>query len=238
MLERWIKNQGGLADPELLIAMAHALLADPAIPALTRQLWSPKLLAAMAWVSSEVAKNRADGRIPIIIEEKKTISTGEIELTGKPDRIDRLTDGRVVIVDYKSGSTQPNSKARMGGYALQLGLLGHMAQQGAFDGVALEPSGMEYWMLGKKGKQLGLYGGIDVPQGKKNNPQLAALKPETFPDFAAQRLAQVAQRWLLGNAAFTAKIRPQFSVNSDYDHLMRYLEWYGRTAPDDERVGQ
>ncbi len=229
ILEKWTKHDDG--DVQRLMERANRLLMDPAIPGITRALWGPKVRAALSWVADQMAANAQDGRISMIVEEKKTATTVGIKLTGKPDRIDRMADGRVAIVDYKSGSAQPSAAARADGFALQLGLLAHMAKIGAFDDVPYMAGSLEYWLLGKRDKKsLGAFGGIDKPYGnKQTNDRYAHLSPENFPDFAASRLAEVAERYLLGTAPFKAKIRPQFSKNSDYDQLMRYLEWFGRT---------
>jgi ATP-dependent helicase/nuclease subunit B len=233
LLENWVQ----LADYNIksLIASTNAFLQDPAIPAQLRQLWGPKLRSAMQWAAITTQGNRAEGRVPLIIEVKKTIDTAGIKLTGKPDRIDRLADGRIAIVDYKTGSSQPKAGAREHGFALQLGLLAHMARAGAFSEQELIAETLEYWLLGAKGKDLGSFGTIDHPYGKtfhkngKVEAKYSHMIPDNFADFAAQRLTEVAQRWLLGDAPFVAKVRPQYAVNSDYDHLMRYLEWYGRS---------
>ena len=63
-------------------------------------------------------------------------STGEAEfdgvtLHGKADRIDRLADGSLAIVDYKTGKA-PAQKAVEAGFALQLGLLGLIARGWGF----------------------------------------------------------------------------------------------------------
>ncbi len=229
ILEHWTKSDGG--DVQRLMDRANHLLNDPAIPALTRALWGPKMRSALLWVADQMAENAVDGRVYLIVEDKKTVKTAGINLTGKPDRIDRMDDGRVVIVDYKSGSSQPSATARADGFALQLGLLAHMAKIGAFKDLPLQADALEYWLLGKRnGKTLGAFGAIEMPYGKKDTKgRYTNLTPDNFPDFAANRLAEVANKYLLGTAPFAAKIRPQFSKNSDYDQLMRYLEWFGRT---------
>ena len=59
---------------------------------------------------------------------------------GKADRIDRLADGGLAIVDYKTGKA-PAQKAVDAGFALQLGLLGLIARAGGFEGVDGDAAG-------------------------------------------------------------------------------------------------
>ena len=55
-------------------------------------------------------------------EEFGEAEVAGVTLYGKVDRIDRLADGRLAIVDYKTGKA-PRPKAVAEGFALQLGLL-------------------------------------------------------------------------------------------------------------------
>jgi RecB family exonuclease len=82
-----------------------------------------------------------------------------VKVKGRADRIDRLADGSLVIVDYKTGAP-PTKPQVIAGYALQLGLLGLIAQHGRFadkDGghvVTGNPTRFEYWSLGKAAKEV------------------------------------------------------------------------------------
>ena len=51
-------------------------------------------------------------------------------LTGKPDRIDRLDDGRLLLIDYKTGD--PPTPKQQAHFDKQLLLLAAMAEAGGF----------------------------------------------------------------------------------------------------------
>tara|TARA_Y100001936_G_scaffold243230_1_gene281759 strand:- start:8582 stop:11311 length:2730 start_codon:yes stop_codon:yes gene_type:complete len=55
------------------------------------------------WLFEE--KKRSDFRV-IAIEDKRTISLGGLFLTVRLDRVDMLNDGRLIIIDYKTGNVE------------------------------------------------------------------------------------------------------------------------------------
>jgi ATP-dependent helicase/nuclease subunit B len=219
LLDLWQKEDGCAAGR--LVARIKTAFAQAPIHPVVRNLWQPRFEEAAAEFEALVAKDRAEGREPIASEIKGTAQLSGIMLTGKPDRIDRLADGTLAIIDYKTGG--PPNAARVGaGYAVQLGLLGWLAEAGAFDGVEGAASTFEYWSQGRA-KSGAPYGYRASPTGKKDNHFAAE-------DMVAKTVAQfeaAAAKWLTGDAPFTAKERPEFTF-AEFDHLMRYDEWVGR----------
>ena len=72
-------------------------------------------------------------------------------LHGRADRIDRLPDGTLAVIDYKTG--KPPSGAQVEeGFALQLGTLGLMVERGAFEGVAGTPDAVRILVAGASDK--------------------------------------------------------------------------------------
>jgi ATP-dependent helicase/nuclease subunit B len=142
------------------------------------------------------------------------------------DRIDRLADGGLAIIDYKTG--KPPGRAQVAaGYAMQLGLLGLIAERGGFRGKdGAEYRGVarlfEYWsMAAAKGK----LGHVASPAGVKNG---VGVEPDDFVAHALHVLEGAAAKWLTGDEPFTAKLHPEHAPYGDYDQLMRLEEWYGR----------
>ena len=214
VLEHWLAEDD--CDPDRLLDRARALLAGETIHPMLRALWSPRLMEAIAWVAGEERANRAEGRRPLAAEAKGKAEFDGILLDGRADRIDRLADGGLAIIDYKTGKA-PAQKAVDAGFALQLGLLGLIARAGGFGDFTGEPKRHEYWSLARHGAAF----------GRRTSPDKEMGAAE-FLAHAEANFRDAAEKWLLGTEPFTAKLNPAFAPYGDYDQLMRLEEWYGR----------
>jgi ATP-dependent helicase/nuclease subunit B len=217
VLEEWLADDD--CDPETLLPRAQALLRDEALHPMLRALWQPRLLEAIEWIAEQERHNRGAGRKPLAAETEGEAEIGGIKLYGKADRIDRLADGSLAIIDYKTGKP-PSKKAVAEGFALQLGLLGLIAQAGGFEQVAGTPAAHEYWSLAKKAAR-DSFGFVDAPDDGD---------PGAFLERARSSFTEAAARWLTGEEPFTAKLNAAYAPYGDYDELMRLEEWYGREA--------
>jgi ATP-dependent helicase/nuclease subunit B len=213
VLEQWLAEDD--CDPDLLLPRARQLLAGEAIHPMLRALWQPRLLEAIEWVAAEVRKDADAGRKPLAAERKGEAKIGDVTLHGTADRIDRLPDGGLGIVDYKTGKA-PSAKAVEAGFALQLGLLGLIGHAGGFGDISGLPGAHEYWSLAK---DRDTFGKRTVMDGKAGSADFLAQAQGAF--------AAVAADYLLGDKPFTAKLHPAFAPYGDYDQLMRLEEWYG-----------
>ena len=220
VLDTWAREDG--YHPEALRGRIISKLAEPDKHPLLRSLWQPRLIEAADFIASRVAQAKLAGRVPIVSEVRGRAEIAGITLTGRVDRIDRADDGSLVIIDYKTGAAPPAARIEAG-YALQLGLMGYLAEQGAFKGADGIAGGFEYWLLSKdqKTRSFGKVRGAVGGRGSSFDP--ADLTSAAYDHFAA-----AAARWLHGDAPFTAKLHPQYSPYADYDQLMRYEEWRGR----------
>ena len=217
VFEQWMLQDQ--CDPAKLLPRAEAMLRDMAAHPVMQALWEPRLTEALRWAGEQMAQAAAEGRTPIAAEIEGRIELAGIELKGKVDRIDRLADGSLAIVDYKTG--KPPSTAQVhAGYAMQLGLLGLIAEQDGFAEVRGTPLTFEYWSLAK---YKDAFGQIKSPVGGKSG-----ILPDDFTTHAAGVLTMAVKRWLTGGEPFTAKIAPEYAPYADYDQLMRFDEWYGR----------
>ena len=228
VLEQWAKHDH--LDPDRLTERARAMLSAISAHPLTRILWEPRLLQAIDWVKAEMQNCIADGRRPVVLEGRGQADILGVVVHGKADRIDRDREGRLIIIDYKTGQP-PSNKAMAEGYALQLGLLGLIAAEGGFDAINPDQQakvsgvagGFEYWSLAKEPKSRE-FGFVTRPTEVKSNPlTLGSMIPT-----ARGHLEDAINAWILGDAPFTAKLHPDYAPYTDYDHLMRKDEWYGR----------
>ncbi|MGB7372804.1 PD-(D/E)XK nuclease family protein [Pontixanthobacter sp.] len=217
ILQRWHETGGNIA------AIADDVLRQINAHPLMRALWQPRLMRALEWVQNSIAA--ADGRTPALIEEWGRLTVKGVEIFGKADRIDRLPDGRLAIIDYKTGRP-PSAKEVAAGYALQLGTIGLMAERGGFEKLQGQVSAFEYWSLGKSDKSDSGFGYVSSPVKTANNK--SKLDPEDFLPMAEKYLHDALDAWILGAAPFTARANPDAKVYNTYDQLMRLDEWMGR----------
>ena len=214
VLEDWLRFDD--CDPEKLVVRARALLSTETIHPMLRALWQPRLMEAIRWIEERESENRASGRRPAAAEKRGEARIDEVLLYGKADRIDRLADGSLAIVDYKTGKA-PSQTAVDKGFSLQLGLLGLIAEAGGFEGISGHPTAHEYWSLSKYRDQFGRCVRPDKKMGA-----------EEFLEHASRNFASVARDYLTGDRPFEAKVHPAYAPYGDYDQLMRLEEWYGR----------
>ena len=114
VLEAWLKQDD--CDPATLVERARRLVGDEAIHPMLRALWQPRLIEAVQWIADQVEADRADGRKPLAAELMGRAQIAGVELYGKVDRIDRMADGSLAIIDYKTGQA-PSPKAVAAGFA-------------------------------------------------------------------------------------------------------------------------
>ncbi|WP_142849049.1 double-strand break repair protein AddB [Telmatospirillum sp. J64-1] len=133
-------------------------------------------------------------------------------LTAKADRIDRMKDGSLTIIDYKTGAV-PSKKEVAAGYAPQLPLEAAIAQAGGFRDIPAAPvSQLLYWRL--RGNEAG---GEESSAGD----DCAKLVQE-----ALDGLRGLVQVFDNPDTPYEARPHPDRAPRySDYGHLARVKEW-------------
>ena len=198
-----------------LIARGEAafagLRARPAIFA----FWWPRFTRVAQWfVACEDARRATLERAVAEVRGALTIDAAGRPFTvhARADRVDRLADGAIAIVDYKTGAP-PSKKEVEAGFAPQLPLEAAIARNGGFEGVAAaEVASLEYWRLN---------GG--EPAGRVSS---AGDDPATLADQALAGLARLAARFADPATGYESRPRPDKAPKySDYEHLARVLEW-------------
>jgi len=137
---------------------------------------------------------------------------GAFQLTAVADRIDRSIDGKLRIIDYKTGAA-PSAREVKAGFAPQLPLEAYIAgEEGFGDLSSAAVESLEYWRL--RGS---------VPAGEVINigDDAAALADEAKEGLLA--LIKVFDR---EETPYEARPRPdQAPRYSYYEHLARVREW-------------
>ena len=217
ILEEWHKQGGDL------LPIAQAELAKMSAHPLVRGLWWPRLVAALGWVEQEIARLEGEGRAVALSEARGEILYKGVRIHGRADRIDRMPDGTLAVVDYKTGIPPSGSMVEKG-FALQLGLIGLIAEEGGFRDAAGKASGFEYWSLARnKDKGFG-YRDEPILEGRKRS----GIPREDFIPETRRYLQDAIDRWINGSEPFTARLNPDLAGYADYDQLMRLDEWQGR----------
>jgi ATP-dependent helicase/nuclease subunit B len=217
------------------VPIAERALAQMSAHPLMRALWQPRLIDALLWIEEEQATLAGQGREVVAFERWGAMTVRGVGIKGRADRIDRLPDGTLAIVDYKTGAP-PKGRMVAKGFALQLGVIGLMAEYGAIDGVSGTPRYFEYWSLSKKAGN-DHFGWRDEPilDGRKRS----GVPRDEFLAITRAYLDEALDKWILGSDPFTARLNPDLPGYAEYDQLMRLDEWQGRDGhdPDPDETG-
>ncbi len=216
ILEVFLRSGGG--GREQLLEIADAVLAKRVAWPLARTIWQSRIAKA---ADAFLAFSAATGGQPVLIEEKGAVDLPGLEftLTGKPDRIDQLTDGRLLLIDYKTGD--PPSPDQQKHFDKQLLLLAAMAEGGGFKG------------LGPQEVARVVYVGLKAELKTSE----ITLEPGAVAEIWAE-FGKLMASYARPGQGYTAR-RALVSVRdvSDYDHLSRLGEWDMTATPTAENVG-
>ncbi|AZL59431.1 double-strand break repair protein AddB [Tabrizicola piscis] len=204
VLEGFVR--AGATSRDDLLRIADAVLAERVAWPLARAIWRARIEKAAA---PFLAFSAGTGGDPVLLEERGAAPLEGLDftLTGKPDRIDRLADGRLLVIDYKTGD--PPSTDEQKHFDKQLLLAAAMAERGAFPG--LDPAEVARVA----------FVGVKAAFKTVENTLQPGEVDEVWEKFGAlmARYARATQGYTARRAMKTVK------DVSDYDHLSRYGEW-------------
>ena len=204
MLETFVRR--GAVGQEALLQIADEVLASRVAWPLARAIWRARIEKASA---AFLAFSGQTGGQPVLVEAKGAVTLPGLDftLTGKPDRIDRLADGRLMLIDYKTGP--PPTAKQQKHFDKQLLLLAAMAERGGFAELGLAEVA-EVVFVGLKAE-------LKVAAAMLEPGQVA----ETWAEFG-QLIASFADE----AQGYTARRAMEKQTDtSDYDHLSRFGEW-------------
>jgi len=225
-LERFIESHPETLpdDPAAeLIDIGRRVFEEHLVRPGVRAFWWPRFLRIAHWFAAFERDRRQTGMKTVATEAsgELTIATGgdPFVLTAKADRVDATADGRLAILDYKTG-VAPTAPQVETGLVPQLSLEAAMALDGAFAGIETDTIGdLVYLRL----------------TGGRTPGEERVLKLDAM-DVAAKALDGLKRRIAAFDnpkTPYLSRPRPMFEGRfGDYDHLARVREW--RTAEGDE----
>ena len=213
ILETFVLEGG--SDRETLLRIAARTLETHVAWPLARTVWLARIDRA---ADAFLRFSANTGGTPVLMEKKGAVPVDGLDftLTGKPDRIDRLPDGRLHLIDYKTGA--PPTEKQQKAYDKQLLLAAAMAERGGFPGLdPAEAARLTY--VGVKG---------DLKQ------EVTELHPGDI-DKVWQDFRSLLSRFAQPGLGYTARRAPHSTgYTSDYDHLSRFGEWDMTATPKPE----
>jgi ATP-dependent helicase/nuclease subunit B len=220
-LERFVSSYPDPLPPdaqEKLLEIGNAIFAQKQDDPRVQAFWWANFVGIARWFIGHERERRAKGVKLIKTEARGRMQIGAFTLHGRADRIDRIADGGLSIVDYKTGGV-PSKMEIKSGIEPQLPLLALIAQVGGFADIAPSSSAsLEYWVL-KGGRR-----------GSKDD-----VLRDTIPQLvekAEQGLQQLIAAFADPATPYEAVPRPRLQPRfNDYAHLARLAEW-GRTGND------
>lgn len=209
ILERFVKERVPETRDEArarLMAIAAAVLAEKAPWPAARALWLARLDRAAGFFLDH---DGMDGGTAVAIENKGRVRLDPLDfaLYGTPDRIDALPDGRLHILDYKTGT--PPTKKQQEQFDKQLLLAACMAERGGFA------------QLGPREVARITYIGLGTNPKAESQPLTEEILGKVWQD-----LHKLITRYLTPGTGYAAR-RAVFESRfpGDYDHLSRFGEW-------------
>ncbi len=193
-----------------------------------KAMWWPGFEAvAASFVHWQVGIGANIAHSHVEISGRLEVGVSGFQIYGRADRIDRLSDGSLVVIDYKTGTGPSNRQARS--LSPQLALEGAVAAGGGFAEVG---AGTISSMLHVRLRPLHRLKVEDISHDY-GKPVMTAQ------DLCGKALGQLEQLIVAYRdpaRAYPSRIRVHSiqAVDGDYDHLARVREWSAATDEGDD----
>lgn len=202
---------------EELLAIGRNAFADYKDWPQVGAFWWPRFERVAAWFIETERTRRAQGIKVLKVEAEGTLIVGgTFTIKGRADRIDRLADGTLAIIDYKTGGLPRQIEVRTG-IEPQLPLLAAIASADGFGDVKVKApvSSLAYWQLS---------GG-----GEPAHELVISASAATLAATARAGLENLITAFADPATPYQAAPKPRLMPRYDnYAHLARMAEW-GRT---------
>jgi superfamily I DNA/RNA helicase/RecB family exonuclease len=150
----------------------------------------------VGWLARYFERAAAQGWERLGAELAMEVALGRAVLTGRVDRLERLPDGSLRVIDYKTGSA--SSKPRDADLAThpQLGVYQVAVTHGAFADQGTRSGGAALLQIGKAAKKTDITLQEQPPLQRQDDPQWAErLVAETADGMAGARFAATVGPW-------------------------------------------
>jgi ATP-dependent helicase/nuclease subunit B len=184
-------------------------------------LWWPRFEKIARWFI-RIEAQRTDVLERHVEANGRWEVTPDFTLSVRADRIDRLADGGLAIIDYKTGT--PPAIDEVLALAPQLPLEGLMARRGGFDGIDPgEPSKLIYYRLSGRNDG-GEY--HDRSERQAKGKKTGVTLPQALAS-AERKLIDLVSHFADPSAKYQSRKIPKRGrvFVGDYDHLARVAEW-------------
>lgn len=236
VLAAYVRNQapdiGPAAETALLALGRDAFATLAADDPEAVEFWWRRFAAFVPWfVRWDAARRQASGAVLVETDGALALDLAHgqrLTLSTRADRMEQRSDGRLAILDYKTGAP-PGVNEVLSGLNPQLTLTAALAARGAFRALPARAA--------EGGVELG-YLRVAGPRGV-GEARTIVSKKEPLEEVIERQFAALVSHlneYLNGLRGFVSHRRPKKrAYRSDYDHLARHLEWsLGGEAEGDE----
>ncbi|NEX48114.1 double-strand break repair protein AddB [Pseudotabrizicola algicola] len=202
-----------------LLGLTKQVLEEQVPWPAARALWAARMERA---ADHFLNVDSATGGESVLVEGRGELTLQGLGFTlfGTPDRIDMLPDGKLHLIDYKTGS--PPSEKEQKSFAKQLHLAALLAEEGGFKGLGPQQvAKITYVGLGSAGK---------VTEDDITPEKLEGVRDGLYHLIGSY--ARRGQGYPSRRAVFSER------YPGDYDHLARFGEWEMTDPPDPQDVGE
>ncbi len=200
---------------EELLTIGTQMFQSSGIASEVKAFWWPRFESMVDWIL-QTEKSYRQNITHVYSEVQGKMEweapAGKFTIEARADRIDVTADGRINIIDYKTGKPH-TSKEVKAGYAPQLPIEGLIAASGGFCDknqkpiAAAEIENLIYWRLGVEK--------VEIP-----------IENEKLLDDAEEKLKKLIHTFDFETTPYLARPNPKHLLKySNYEHLARVKEW-------------
>lgn len=219
ILDQFLRHCPNLFAPEALPQLLE--LGEKAFQLfqrrpMVRAFWWPRFTQLAEWfLETERDRRLSLPAYKTLTEIRGTLqfqsAYGPFELTARADRLDVFNDGRVDLIDYKTGTLPTEADVTLG-FSPQLPLEALIIQQGGFSEVTTNAAlgEMSFWRL----------------YGKQGEIKILKASSSTLAQDAWEGLQRFVNAFDHPDMPYLAQPFPDKSLTyNDYAHLARVLAW-------------